>query len=371
MNDQEIIKQIFIYRCPVKLKEPFVISLGRLDNADNVIIVIETSGGYRGFGECSPFMTIHGETGETCMIVARLIAEKLKGKDALDISGCSSLMDAIIYGNTSIKSAFDIALYDIASQHAKVPLYEFLGGANNKVIATDYTVSFGDSDKMADDAEKIVASGFPVVKVKLGGSEDDDFVRIKKIRQKIGHQYPIRIDANQGWSVDTAMRILNRLEVFNIQHCEEPVSRKEFMSLPLIKSKSKIPIMADESCLDHYDASRLIEMDACSLLNVKLGKSSGIFKAMKITKLAEEAQMQLQMGGFLESRLGFTAAAHVALSSSQYVFFDFDTPLMFSEDFIVGGIRYEKNGVIRMPDGNGLGASVSDDVLNNFLKISV
>ena len=371
MNKPERIQQIQLYRCPVKLKEPFIISLGKLEYADNVIVLIRTAGGINGFGECSPFQTIHGENGDTCMAVGKLLAETIIGKDALDIESISFIMDAIIYGNTSIKSAFDIALHDIASQNAGVPLFRFLGGKNNRELVTDYTVSLGSAEKMASDAKKIIEAGFPVIKVKLGGAEEEDFMRIKSIREAVGMEIPIRIDANQGWTADAAIRILDSLLHFNIQHCEEPVSRKNFMALPEIKMKSKIPIMADESCFDHYDAERLIKEKACDLINVKLGKSSGIFKAKKIICLAEDVDMKLQAGGFLESRLGFTAAAHIALSSDQFIHIDFDTPLMFNDDLVTGGITYHPNGVIKVPETIGLGATISDMVLNSLKGITI
>ena len=371
MNKPEPIQQIKLYRCPVRLKEPFIISLGKLEYADNIIVVIRTSGGITGFGECSPFQTIHGENGDTCMAVGKILAETIRGENALDIENCSSVMDAVIYGNTSVKSAFDMALYDIAGQKAGIPLYRFLGGENNKELVTDYTISIGSAEKMAADAMKIVQAGFRVIKVKLGGTEEEDFFRMKSIRDAVGLEIPIRIDANQGWTVETAIRILGRLHVFNIQYCEEPVSRSSFMALPEIKMKSKIPLMADESCLDHHDAERLIKLKACDLINVKLGKSSGIFKAKKIIHLAENSDIKLQAGGFLESRLGFTAAAHLALSSKQFIHFDFDTPLMFSDDPVTGGITYHTNGVIKVPETNGLGASVSNEVLKSLKGITI
>ena len=191
------------------------------------------------------------------------------------------------------------------------------------------------------------------------------------IREKVGNEIPIRIDANQGWTLESAIRILSKLQEFNIQHCEEPISRKEFMSLAEIKTKSPIPIMADESCFDEMDAKRLIDLKACDSINIKLGKSGGIFKAKKIIQLAEKAKMKLQAGGFLESRLGFTAMAHLTLSSNQFAFYDFDTPLMFKEDVVVGGIEYFGNGLIKIPDTPGIGATVPDSFLNSMEKILV
>ncbi|MEO5570748.1 MAG: dipeptide epimerase [Bacteroidia bacterium] len=366
-----LIKQIEIYESPIKLKKPFVTSLGKHDFAENIIVVIRTNKGVTGFGECSPFMTINGESMETCFIVGQYIAKVLINKNPLNIERCVAMMDNLIYGNSSIKSAFDIALYDIASQHAELPLYKFLGGNNDKILITDYTVSIGDSEKMADDALKIKKAGFPVIKVKLGETKEKDVKRIRSIRKVIGKTIPIRIDANQGWNVEAAVEILNALSEFNIQFCEEPIPRWNFMKLSKVKKKSPIPVMADESCCDHHDAKRLIDIKACELFNIKLGKSSGIFKALKIIRLAEKAKIKMQVGGFLESRLGFTASAHLALTSKNILHCDFDTPLMFIEDAIIDGINYSKNGIIKVPDKDGLGASVNEKYLKRLKKVIV
>ena len=355
---EEIIKSIEVFPLKVKLLEPFIISLGRLDYADNVVVKITTANDIVGFGECSPFRSIHGETAETCLAIGKIISDVFIGKNALFIEELVVLMDKIIFGNTSIKSAFDIALYDIASQNSGLPLYEFLGGKNNKEIQTDYTVSFDKAEKMAADARKILDAGFPVIKVKLGGTAADDIQRMKLIREAVGNVVPIRIDANQGWSKEEAIFILNELSAMNIQHCEEPILKHNFLDLPDIKAVSKIPIMADESCCDHLDAARLIKIKACDLFNIKLGKSGGILKALKILKLAEENDIDIQIGGFLESRLGFTASAHLALCSIRVKYFDFDTPLMFEEDPIRGGIQYGEAGRIILPSGTGLGAFI-------------
>ena len=364
------IRKIDIYKSAIKLLAPFITSLGALHAAENVIVVIHTNNGLTGYGECSPFMTINGESIDTCFVVGRYLAKVLLHKDPLNITDCTLSMDACIYGNSSIKSAFDIAMHDIAAQHAGLPLYKFLGGNNNKLLITDYTVSIGSKEKMAEDAEQIIKDGFKIIKVKLGGTAEEDVERIVSIRNKIGNSIPMRIDANQGWDTEEAIKILNDLAPFNIQHCEEPIPRWNYMELPEVKSKSPIPIMADESCGDHHDAKRLIDLKACDLFNVKLGKSSGFFKAMKIVKQADAAGIKMQVGGFLESRLGFTAAAHLALSSKNILHCDFDTPLMFVEDIVSGGIVYEKGGVVVVPDTPGLGATVDEKYLNQLESIT-
>ena len=358
------IQSIELYKLFIPLKEPFVISLGPIYNVQNVVVILRTADGCAGYGECSPYMTINGESVDTCFIVGQYFARVLKGQNALDIAGCMELMDKTIYANSSIKSAFDIALHDIAAQHAGIPIYQFLGGKKNKVLETDMTVSIGDPQKMKEDALRFKKEGFPAIKVKLGGSKEEDIARIKAIREAIGREHPLRIDANQGWkTADYAIEVLQALGEFNIEHCEEPISRYRFMELSKVSAASPIPIMADESCGDEWDAERLIQLKACQQFNIKLGKSSGFFKGKKIAELGAAAGMQMQVGGFMESRLGMTAAAHLALSNDHIHHCDFDTPLMFTEDPVIGGISYLQNGVIDVPEVPGLGAVIDDSYL--------
>lgn len=365
---QLTIQQVELYKLFIPLKEPFIISLGPIHHAANVVVVIRTREGITGFGECSPFMSINGESMDTCFIVGQYFAKLFKGRNALAIPERVADMDQLIYGNTSIKSAFDMALYDIAAQHAQRPLYEFLGGRNDKIITTDYTVSIGEPSKMAADALKIKEEGYPAIKVKLGKDGKKDVERMKAIREAVGNQVPLRIDANQGWSVDEAIETLQSLAPLGIQHCEEPIARWDFMNLPKVKNASPIPIMADESCGDEHDAERLLQLDACDYFNIKLGKAGGIFKALKIIELAAKKPMHLQVGAFMESRLAMTAFAHFSLVSPLIEHFDFDTALMFKEDPVKGGISYEKNGVVKLPDAIGLGASIEEHWLKKMEK---
>ncbi len=354
----ESIARIEVLPISIKLKKPFVISLGKVEYADNVVVKIHTRLGLTGYGECCPFLTISGESQETAMVVGQYLKKVLLDQDPLDIEACIGLMDRAIYGNRSIKSAFDIALHDIASQAAGLPLYRFLGGTEIRPLVTDYTVSFGTAESMVEEALSIQAKGFPAIKVKVGGSREEDLKRIQAIRKAAGPDIPLRLDANQGWSVETAIGVLSELGGMNIEFCEEPIARWNYMNLAQVRKNSPIPVMADECCSDHHDLERLIDLGACDRVNIKLGKSGGLFNAMKMIRLAEKAGMMVQIGGFVESRLGFTASAHLALSSDCIKWCDFDTPMMLEEDPVIGGIRYHPGGVVIVPEGNGLAAGL-------------
>jgi L-alanine-DL-glutamate epimerase-like enolase superfamily enzyme len=371
MADQQIISQVEIYKLRIPLIEPFVTSLAYETHVENVIVVIKTDKGITGFGESSPYMPVNGESIDTCFIVGQYFAKLLKGKNALKLQDHLAAMDKLIYANSSIKSAFDIALHDIIGQHKEVPIYKLYKGKNDKELVTDYTVSLGEPEKMATDALKIKSQGYPAIKVKLGDSGKKDIERIKLIREAVGDNIPVRIDANQGWNVKEAIETLNALDKYNIEHCEEPIPKWNFMRMKKIKKNSPIPIMADESCGDAHDAERLLKLKACDMFNIKVGKAGGVFNAYEIVKLGDKAKMHMQVGAFLESRLGMTASAHLALCSDHIVHCDFDTPLMFSEDIVTGGLTYHANGVMKVPDVPGLGASIEQWQLDKLEKVII
>ncbi len=212
--------------------------------------------------------------------------------------------------------------------------------------------------------------GFPVVKVKLGaGTQDAE--RVFAISRRLGNAIPLRLDANQGWTPDLAIRLLRGWEGLNIQHCEAPIPRRYFLALPRIRAARPIPIMAAEACWEHEDAQRLRDLHAVDRIYIKLSKSGGIYKALKILRIAEALDVPLQVGGFLESRLGFTAAAHFACVSPQVQFYDFDTPLMQSLDPVQGGLRYGQGGRVNLPAGPGLGATVAPQYLKQLVSLTI
>ena len=364
------ITRITWYAAPIRLTEPFVISLGPLTHANNVFVRLETDTGLTGWGEASPFPTVHGETMEGVLTLGRFLGPLLLGYP-LGTRGPAKiieLLDGAIFGNSCAKSALEIACYDLAARQVGMPLYQYLGG-KNRPLWTDYTVSLGAPEAMAHKARWIVEQGFPAVKLKLGRA-DRDYERVAAVRAVIGPDLPLRLDANQGWTRAEALDLLPRLERFAIQHCEAPIDRRDFIYLPALRAATRIPLMADEACWDHDDARRLIELGAIDRVNIKLSKSGGLTKALKILHLARKHELPVQVGGFLETRLGFTAAAHFgALAGID--FHDFDTPLMQETDPILGGMVYGDNGRVTLPDIPGLGAEPDPAYLRELQQFEV
>lgn len=355
------IERIILYKNTLPLKEPFLISLGPIYEAQNIVVRIETDTGIFGMGECSPYPTIHGETQEGNWVIGQWLAKDWIGKSPLVINERMMDFDRLITGNPCIKSAFDMALFDLKARFCQLPLYELLGAKNDQNIVTDMTVSIDTIPKMVAQAKRFDDLGFPVLKVKLGGEGREDVARIRAIREAIGMKCPIRIDANQGWDVPTAIFTLKALEPYHIQHCEAPIPRWNRAALPEIRQQSPIPIMADEALFDHHDAIQLVRDQAVDRFNIKLSKAGGIRNALQIAAIAEAADINCQVGSFSESGLGISALLHFALACRKVIYFDLDAPLMLADDPTINGLEYGPFGSVTLPNLPGIGADLSLD----------
>lgn len=359
----KIIKtDIYMFKIPMV---PFTIATGTMEFAQNILIKIHTNEGIIGLGECSAFPMIVGETQTSCFYHAKDFAAFWKGKNPLEMSTRLAELDNIIAGNYTIKSAFDMALYDIAAKAANLPLYAFLGG-KQKAIETDLTIGIDTPDKMAEQATTFKSQGVNMIKVKLGKDPKSDIERIQKIRSRVGNDIKLRIDANQGWSKEDALPVLKSLSEFNIEFCEQPMHKYYDDYLPHLCAASPILIMADESVFTHHDARKLIANKACHLINIKFSKSGGINEAIKIQAIAGENNMACMMGGMLESRLALSAKMHFAMAHDNVKYYDMDTCLLgHLADPIIGGVQF--NGMhLSIDETPGLGADVDPDCLSNL-----
>lgn len=349
---------------------PFTIATGTMHFAQNTFIRVHTDAGMYGVGECSAFPMIAGETQNTCFEMAKDFAALWKGKEAMSIDDRLQELDDFTAFNSTVKSAFDMALYDLVAKQAGVPLYRYLGG-KQKELETDLTIGIDTPEKMAATAAGFIQRGVRIIKVKLGKDAREDVERIRQIREAAGTDILLRIDANQGWSYEDALYALTAMGPYNIQFCEQPMRHWNDHHLPALRKQSPIKIMADESVFDHHDAKRIITADACDYVNIKFAKSGGIAEAIRINKVCADHKIPCMMGGMLESRVALTAFGHFALAHDNVVFYDMDTCMLgHKADPVTGGVQY-KGFFLEVPEAAGIGADVDEDFLKTLVKAIV
>jgi o-succinylbenzoate synthase len=363
------IHKIHIYKYSIPMV-PFTIATGTMHYAQNLFIKIYTNKGIVGVGECSAFPMIAGETQATCFEMAKDFAAIWKGKNPLDIEERMNELHTFTAGNYTAKSAFDLALYDIAAKQANQPLYAFLGG-NKRKIESDLTIGINTPENMAATAIEFKKNNVNIIKVKLGKKPEEDVERIKQIREAIGHQIALRIDANQGWSYEDALFVLESLDKYDIQFCEQPMRKYNDELLPQLCKQSPIKLMADESVFTHHDAERIIRNNACDYINIKFAKSGGIHEAKLINEVAEKSGIDCMLGGMLESRIALTAKVHFAMAFDNIKFYDLDTCLLgHKEDPVIGGVTYN-NMQLQLNDAIGIGADVDENYLKKLERVVV
>lgn len=364
------IKYIDIYRFSLPM-EPFAIATGVMDYAQNILIFIHTNQGLTGIGECSAFPVITRETQDTCFDLAKDFAKIWKGKDASQIDGRMEELDNFISNNHTIKSAFDMALYDLAAKAVQQPLYQYLGGTYFEP-ESDLTIGINTVSKMAETAYDFVTNRkVKIIKVKLGKKVEEDILRIKAIREAVGSPITLRIDANQGWNYEDAVTALTAMKPFNIQLCEQPLPKKMDERMPSLRHISPIPIMADESVFSPEDALQVIHNASFDFINIKLCKAGGIRKALEIHHICKENNIINMLGGMLESRVGLSAKVHLALACPNIKYYDLDTCLLgHKTDPVINGVQFD-GMKLKIPDLPGIGADVDTGYLKKCERLTI
>lgn len=316
---------------PIQLSSTFKTALREVSHVNVVRVYIHFDNGIVGIGDAAPTHVITGDTeASITSAINDIFGPFLIGRELDEELTILDEMKSLLVHNSSPKAAIDIALHDALAKASSKPLYEFLGGGSPR-LETDYTISIGTPDKMVQDAETKVAEGFKSLKIKLGlDPVEIEVAKIRRMNEALGGKIPFRIDANQGWTPDVAIQILNEWSDIPIDFIEQPVKSWDFAGMAKVTANTNIPIMADESLFGIHDAKRLLDEKCCNLLNIKLMKSAGIKEARAIHDLASEYKVDCMIGTMIEGYASLSAAAHFAASAKQVKFYDLDVPFMWN-----------------------------------------
>ena len=248
-----------------------------------------------------------------------------------------------------------MALYDLWAKKYNAPLYKLLGGYRTE-LTTDITISINESEEMVKDSLDAVHRGFSILKVKVGKDPNCDVKRVLAIREAVGPDVILRVDANQGWTAKEAVRIIGQLEDKDagIELVEQPVHYSDVAGMQYVTNHTLTNILADESVFSPKQAIEIIEKRAADLINIKLMKTGGISKAQQICHIAEASGVECMIGCMLETKISVSAAAHFAAANKNITMVDLDGPSLCVKDPIEGGPLFEGEK-IQMVTQSGLG----------------
>lgn len=340
----------------IPLKQPFVTSVRRIEVIRDYVFVLEGEGGVCGFGACAPTPVITGDTiGSITYALNEVIGPALVGKEVDE--SLLPLVQKLLVHNSSAKAAADIAVYDLLAKQAGVPLYAYLGAdAETKRLKTDATVSLGSIEAMLAETKTHLADGFTTLKVKLGGTRAEDEARIAALSQAIPNNVVVRLDANQGWSVEDSVYLCAVAEQsgLNIDLVEQPVHYEDLAGMATVTKSTALKILADESVFSPAQAKQIIALGAADMINIKLMKCGGIYEALKISALAKESGVECMLGCMMEGPVSVAAAAHFGAAVG-ITRFDLDAPYLCKTVPVEGSVGFDREDIILGKEVNGLG----------------
>ncbi len=350
------VTEVSCRRLTAPLHTPFVTALRTTSTLETLVVEIVDADGVRGFGEAPQVWRVTGESlagAEACVLGP--LRDLVVGRSPDDLTELLRDVDAAVVGNFAAKNAVDVALHDLAARRFGVSLPRLLGTTTHRVD-TDVTVSAGSVDQLTTDAKSRIADGFGVLKLKLGTDAATDVARVVAVREAVGPDVRIRVDANQGWTARQAVAVIRRLEDdgADLEFVEQPVPAYDLDALARVTAAVDTPVMADESVFGVRDLAAMIERGAADLVNVKLAKCGGLAQARTMLDLAAAHGVGTIVGSMMEGPIGVGAAASLVASRPTTVTSDLDAAWWLSASPVVGGLVYDA-GAVTLPAEPGLG----------------
>ncbi len=336
------------------LAMPYTIAYETVTETSNIILKLVTDTGLTGWGCAAPDITVTGESPEDVILsMDTIVKDMLKGRPPFSIARITHDLKQIIPQASSTIAMVDMALYDIMARKADLPLYQLLGGFRHK-IPTSITIGILSLDETLEQAERHLKNGFSILKLKGGLDLSQDIEKVLKLREKLGKEFLLRFDANQGYTFKESVNFMESIKTANLEIIEQPTSQKVDERLGRVTQAVSVPVMADESLKTLKDAFRLASNDVIDMINIKLMKVGGLFESQHINSVAKAAGLEVMIGCLDECALGISAGLHFALSRANIKFADLDGHLDLLNDPF-SGLFHLKNGILYPADSPGLG----------------
>jgi L-alanine-DL-glutamate epimerase-like enolase superfamily enzyme len=325
-----------------------------VDRAAAVFIRIETRQGDMAWG-CAAFNpAISGETLEEVTRVCQICADRAIDLNPLNTEFALAELAELTKGTPSVQCAFDIAFYDLLGLAAGMPLHRLLGGFRSR-IQTSITIGIASNRETVEQAQERAQQGFRILKLKGGLNPDEDVRRVKAVRDALPN-LTLRLDADQGYTVQQALDVARALGD-SLEMLEQPTPAADLEALHEVTQHSRVPILADESLMGPPSALEIASRRAAHGLSVKLATCGGLRCARQVDAIARAAHMSTMVGCMHEPALLIAAGLGLALSSPNVRYGDLDGHFDLLDDPTVPGFLFG-DGWLISTDVPGLGCTV-------------
>jgi L-alanine-DL-glutamate epimerase-like enolase superfamily enzyme len=337
------------------LTKPYTIAYKTIDDTEIVFLEIVLENGIIGIGAANPFAEVVGET--PAITLSNLQTDFVQQLVGRDIRFFNQLIDEALLQFPHLPgtiAAIDIALHDAFCQFIGISVVD-LYGRKIDALPTSITIGIKETAEMLEEAKANLMAGFKIIKIKTGLDVEQDIERVTKLHEQFGNKMLIRVDANQGYSLDNLKHFIQQTKTLSIELIEQPMAVGKENELATLQSTDRKILAADETLLDAATALQLAHPPTpYGIFNIKLMKSGGIRGAREIGLIAANAGIDLFWGCNDESMVSIAAALQVAYSFSNTKYLDLDGSFDLSSDLVTGGFIL-KDGLMYCSNKAGLG----------------
>lgn len=366
------IESIELVHIRVPLKIPYQLTkvLGLLKFADVLVVKVLTDEGIMGLGETNPLVPFTSETPGTIReVILNDLGPSLLGQNPLNIALIHEMLDRKIKGHLLAKAPLDMACYDIMGKYYKTPVHTFLGGFFREEIPLMLGVGIGKPEENAKRCRELVHEGALTIMLKVGGDDFYSEVRgVHLVRESVGPEATIIVDANQGWDPETAIKFASLTEEASIALMEQPVPYWDLDGMAKVKKKSNIPVSADESLSTIHDAKNILQKEAADVFSIKVVKHGGIYKSKKIMDFAFHHGIHCLMNSMIEEGITQAASLHLGVSSKNICSYghSYSSPSRLEVDITDYSDQLTR-GSIRINHKFGLGIQLKESIVERYL----
>lgn len=363
-----VIERVEVFGVAVPLVGEFKISHLSQTVQKSAVVRITATGGAIGLGNVDPVEGYSEEsTEQTLLALETILAPLVIGLDPTNIHAVLQRIDGALPNYFDAKAAIEMACVDLTARVLDVAVHTYLGGAVKERLLFNAWIGILAPDVAATDTANWQKRGFRSAKIKVGGDIAADRDRVRAVREAVGPDFKLRIDANEGYDADTSIALARMVAPFDLQLFEQPVPAGDLAGMARVRRESAgIPIMADESILDHASLIRVIQAGAADIVKVKVMKQGGITHTRRMIATAEAAGIRCVLGhGF---GLGINTMAEIMLAATSSNVIDGIEcvgPLKTSDDIVAHKLDLG-GGSISLPPGPGLGVTLDQAKLERY-----
>lgn len=355
-------------RVPIRAELAITSSLGSHTDSPFLLLRVHTDEGLTGLGEVSATPRWSGEDNVSAhRMIHEYLEPALINQNPLDIEAAVKTMNRALAANPFTKSGLEMALWDILGKSCGLPVYRLLGGAVRETVPLKFSISGATPERASWLASWAAERGFKTMKVKVA-MPSGDMERVAAVRQAIGPDIRLGVDANGGWSAREAIQVLRQMERFQIFFAEQPVPPVDINWMADVRRHVSMPVMADESVYSLQDAMALARASAADMFSLYVGKS-GLTTARKIAAVAEAAGLICTIGSNMELGVATAAMIHLAVSTpaidAETVPCDILSHLFYETNLLTEALPV--NGAeARAPQKPGLGVEFDESSLKKY-----